>query len=1116
LNDDARPAAAPPRPDAPAEPAGLPPVLDRRFDLLAFDWDGTAVADRREDASRVRALIEALLRREAVVAVITGTSLANIERQLAGDMVGAHKRRLYILTNRGSEVFGHDDASRSVLLWRRTATPREDRLLTQVAEAVRDELARRTGLEIGIVYDRLNRRKVDLIPVPEWRDPPKSAIGELRRAVEARLGRAGLRGGIREAVDLAHRAAEEAGLKDARITSDVKHIEIGLTDKGDAVRWIMRHLAPARGIGPRQTLIAGDEFGPIGGLPGSDSLMIVPEAAGATFVSVGPEPEGVPAGVVHLGGGPPAFRRLLHRQVELRSMLPVAPTADPEWVVVEEGFNLSREHEIESLFTVANGYLGTRGSLAEGSELSAPATFVAGVYDIPAKPGSVPELARAPDWMRLRASVDGHVLRLQGTQPLAHRRILDLRQGILWREWRHEGPAGRISRVLGARLASLAERHLLVQAVVLVPENYSGRIQLETWIETEPAWPGALGGVPALLAPVRWDAPSSPPPGRISLLLRAAGTGTEVAFASAACLHVPAGGCVEREVVTGGEELVERWAGEVDLGIGRRLDRLVAVYTSRDRDDPAAAAQRCLDAVLARGVDAAIAEHVAAWARRWHTARIDVEGNADDARALHFATYHMIAAANPEDERVSIGARGLTGEAYKGHVFWDTEMYVHPFFTLTHPPTARALLMYRYHTLGAARERAARLGYRGALFAWESADTGEETAPAFALAPDGTVIRIRSGELEHHIDAAIAHAAWEYWRTTGDDDFLVGAGAEILLEIARFWASRGGWEADGLYHIRHVIGPDEYHEDVDDNAYTNVMAAWCLERGARVARILGRRWPDRWRELSRALGVTPAEVEEWRRIAGAVYTGYDPRTGLFEQFQGYFGLEEIDIAAYEPREAPMDVLLGRERTQRSKVIKQADVVLLIHLLWNRIRPHVREANFRYYEPRCGHGSSLSPGIHAVVAARLGDIGTAERYFRQTAAIDLADNMGNAAGGVHIGALGSLWQAAIFGFAGLRRVGRWPVFDPHLPNGWNALRFRILWRGRTLRITMGRAPRSVAIELEEGDPMVVGVVGVPRIRLHPGTIMGIEESDGRWGQWSESSGATPNESAEVAP
>ena len=715
-----------------------------------------------------------------------------------------------------------------------------------------------------------------------------------------------------------------------------------------------------------------------------------------------------------LSGGPGESPELLARQAAQHSLeLPAAPTDDPGWILVDEGFTLAREHELESLFAIGNGYAGSRGSLAEGSALSAPATFVAGVFDSEA--GSVPGLAPTADWTRLSGTIDGQPLRLDRDHNLKHRRILDMRQGILWREWRHQDEAGRITRLRALRLASMADRHLLVQCVTITPENFSGRLFIDA----------------TLSGPV----------------VRVTHSGTMVAMAVARRITDTAGRWTPSpELVDGRQSL------ELRLGKTYRLDRIVALHTSRDTAEPRETARRHAEHAI-EDLAGVIGEHRDAWLARWEASDLRIEGDPAAQRTLRFAIYHLLSAANPQDDRVSIGARGLSGTAYKGHAFWDTDIFMLPFFILTYPEAARALVMYRYHTLAAARGKAARLGYRGALYAWESADSGEEATPPFGVAPDGEVIRFLTGEQEQHISADVAFGVWNYWRATGDDHFLVDAGAEILIETARFWASRVEREEDGRYHIRGVIGPDEYHESVDDSAYTNGMAQWNLEVAAEIANLVAERWPGSWQALSRRLGIEPEEPRRWQDIARDFYTGLDEQTGLFEQFRGYFGLEEIDLAAFVPRTAPIDVLLGRERIQRSKIIKQPDVVMLIHLLWDRIPAEVRKANFKYYEPRCGHGSSLSLAIHALVAARLGDTALAERYFRQAADIDLGDSIGNAAGGIHAGALGGLWQAAVLGFAGLRFCGDRPEHRANLLPSWRSLSMRYQWRGQWHELTL---------------------------------------------------------------
>ena len=441
-------------------------------------------------------------------------------------------------------------------------------------------------------------------------------------------------------------------------------------------------------------------------------------------------------------------------------ILPAVPTTDPEWLVVEEGFTLAREHELESLFAIGNGYAGSRASLAEGSALSAPLTVVAGVFDSAMVPGLVP----VADWTRLLVTIDGRPLRLDQGRNLEHRRVLDMRQGMLWREWRHQDGASRITGLRELRFASLADRHLLVQSMTLTAEDYSAAVSIDA-------------------------APSGP-----AIHVTISGV-TVAAAVQTRLIHAADSSAGSTEPPPGHLRL------EIGPGEICRLDRVVALYTSRDTSEPLETARRHAQRAI-EDIAGITAQHRDVWLARWKTSDIRVEGDPAAQRALRLAIYHLVSAANPRDDRVSIGARGLAGTAYKGHVFWDTDIFMLPFFTLTYPEAARALLMYRYHTLPAARAKAARLGYRGALYAWESTDSGEEVTPPFVVAPDGEVIRILTGEQEQHISADVAFAVWSYWEATEDECFLIEAGAEILIETARFWASRVTREEDGRYHIR--------------------------------------------------------------------------------------------------------------------------------------------------------------------------------------------------------------------------------------------------------------------------------------------------------------------------
>jgi trehalose/maltose hydrolase-like predicted phosphorylase len=504
--------------------------------------------------------------------------------------------------------------------------------------------------------------------------------------------------------------------------------------------------------------------------------------------------------------------------------------------------------------------------------------------------------------------------------------------------------------------------------------------------------------------------------------------------------------------------------------------RLVAV----DRDGPA---HDALARAQAHGAAGLLARHRRAWRDRWFDADVVVAGDGQAQRDLRFALYHLIIAGDPESDRASIGARALTGPGYRGHVFWDTDVFVLPFFIWTHPETARALLAYRHRTLPAAKAKAARLGYAGALYAWESADTGEETTPESISLPDGTVLKVLTGIQEHHIAADVAWAACQYAEVTGDEGFLADMGAEIVVETARFWASRTTVDAAGAHHICEVIGPDEYHEGVDDNAYTNVMARWNLRAADDLC--------DRFPEVVDRLGVTAGEREQWQEVAENLVVPFDAGAGLHEQFAGFFDLENVRAVDLAPRPFTGEMVVGVDRLRTTQVVKQADALMLGVLLPGEVDAETQVANYRYYEPRTSHGSSLSPAMHALVAARVGDLDDALSYFHLAGGVDLDNRMGNAADGVHIATMGGLWQAAVFGFGGVRAEGRAVRIDPRLPAAWQALSFPIHWRGTRIGVQVS----GDRLELDLLAPAVVAVGPGAAVPLDAGRFVARRECDG---------------------
>jgi trehalose/maltose hydrolase-like predicted phosphorylase len=738
----------------------------------------------------------------------------------------------------------------------------------------------------------------------------------------------------------------------------------------------------------------------------------------------------------------------------------LTPTADPAWVLAVDGYEPMLESSVESRFAISNGFLGVRAarSTSRGERWVIPArTYVAGLFDRSSAKRVAQGLVPAADWLGVRILLPGGPLLRHPGDVSSHRMTLDMRRGALLSESHHLPAPDLGLHIQTLRLVSMSDRAVGLQLIQMEIEQGEVDVTFEAWAE----------GMELGLATDRLDQDLG--------LWHTRHSGKRLAMATLSSLHID--GQNVQPVALG--PLNWFWSWKTRPGQIVSFERFVAIVRTDSLVlDPGAPARDELGLAQRAGWRGVVGAHETAWASRWLCSDVTIAGDPEAQHALRFALYHLNSAANPADERVSIGARALTGDDYHGHVFWDTEIFLLPFYVLTWPEAARSLLMYRYHTIDGARAKAAEMGWRGALYAWESADTGAEMTPEQVIGPDNQVVTVSCGKQEQHISADVAYAVWQYWQATADEDFLLRAGAEMLLETGRFWASRASLEADGHSHIRGVIGPDEYHEHVDDNAYTNVMGRWNIRRALDVAALLRERWPARWASLAGRIGLADAELRDWRNVAETIATGLDLETGLFEQFSGYFDLEDVDLKDYAGRTMPMDLVLGRERTRETQVVKQADVVALLGLLPEEFDGDSAAKNFRYYEPRCSHGSSLSPAMHGLVAARLGDIVSALRFFRQTAAIDLSDAKVGSAGGIHIAALGGIWMLSVFGFAGLSLQNDGISIDPRLPAGWHSVTFRVQWRGRRLKVKIDQTEHSLGLALEAGEPMTVFVGGKP--------------------------------------
>ena len=775
-----------------------------------------------------------------------------------------------------------------------------------------------------------------------------------------------------------------------------------------------------------------------------------------------------------------------------------------EWMIDLDGWSPEQVGLYEALGTVGNGYVATRGAAPETTAdgVHYPGTYFAGVFnrlttEVEGHRVENESIVNAPNWLALTFRADGGAwFGDEGTSVLEHHLAFDLRRCLLTRRARLRDPEGHVVRLVQRRFVSMRDRHLAGLQTTIVAENWSGRLEVRS----------ALDGTVRNTGVARYRDLDDLHLSHVEagahddevVYLTVETNQSHIRIAEAARTRlfrddeqVVAPG----EVVTADRYVAQQFRIDVVSGDEVVVEKIVALFTSRDEgiSEPGLEA-RDWAANFGESFDTLFVRHAIEWHHLWNRMQIEIGTDGDVASLVHLLELHVLQTVsdNSVGSDVGVPARGLHGEAYRGHVFWD-EVFVFPFLSLRFPQLTRALLLYRYRRLDQARRNAAEAGYAGAMFPWQSASNGRDETQTLHLNPKSGRWLADASHLQRHVNAAVSLNIWQYFQASADLEFLRDFGAEMILEIARFWASIATYN-HGLdrYEINGVMGPDEYHEGypdrdepgLDNNAYTNIMAVWCLCRAFDVLEVLP---PVSAHELKELLGITEAELDHWNDISHKMRVCF--HDGVISQFEGFEHLEELDWEHYRQVYGDihrLDRILEGEgdTTNRYKLSKQPDVMMLFYLLsaeeltdvlvrlGYRYDGGLIGRSVEYYAPRTAHGSTLSRVVQAWILARQ-DRGQSWKIFLDALHSDMDDVQGGTtAEGIHLGAMGGVIDLLQRCYSGIETREDVLRINPVIPPELGRLAFDIRYRGHLVMLDLTPELARVRVDPDEGAPISV--------------------------------------------
>lgn len=744
------------------------------------------------------------------------------------------------------------------------------------------------------------------------------------------------------------------------------------------------------------------------------------------------------------------------------------------WKIIEEGFSEAHSRLSESIFSLGNEYMGVRGYFEEGySGDSMVGSYLNGVYEEEHLPPSAYRgmvdrttyMVNAVDWLYLRLEYRGERLDLRRSQVSDFRRELDLQTGMLTRSFTWATASGPKIELFFERFLSMDNPHFGGQRL-RVRSDADGQLQIMGGLDLSLVHNAAGGNM--------WDCLLCEPAGHTARIAGRTRKSGQMIYS--ACRFT--GDIRDARPAPGDKKALISFTMPLAKGKWTQVSRVVQNVKCRNgipAGDFIADSEAETGALAGKDYDALKQSTQDWWAKTWAHSDIEINGDPLNQQGIRFCIFQMHQTYHGAVIGTAIGAKGLTGEAYNGNTFWDTEAYCLPFYLFNNPHAARNLLLFRYRTLPQARKRARALDCEGAFYPVATID-GTESCALWQHA-----------NLQLQASTAVAYGVWHYEKITGDTSFLYDYGAEMIAEICRMLASRGDWNGAGQYGYYGVMGPDEFQMMVNHNSYTNYMARATFEYALSVMQQMRADVPDRYAALVQKLALDEKELTNWRGMADHMYIPYDDQSKLYEEHEGYFHLPHVDIDRIPIEDFPLYHHWTYDRIYRNDMIKQPDVLMLMFLYNTRFSEEQKRANYEYYEPRCIHESSLSPSVHSILASELKKHDLAYRFFGFATRMDLDNYNRNTAEGLHTTSIAAAWMNIVYGFGGMRSDGEALSFNPSIPQGWSGYSFHVVYAGDVIAVQVGN--QSVLFHSREKD-VPVTVYGRDTVITRDGVTLSI--------------------------